>query len=220
MREVENQMHLSISVVVLRNLLVVLALGAVAGCATVPTQLEATSPQTDAPGLGLEDQRPAIQARGGTPRLFDPLYVFGDKMFDLSPPEVLRQKLWQEFGNALAGDVLVIHAFAVENYYAATFRRNQAAGLLGAGQTAAGFMAMREAGDTFDAVFVTINATVGGQVIEIQTVEPYTVDNGRISLELSRSTRESIEAAKLAVSRAIDEAVEILRPAKAEASTP
>lgn len=168
----------------------------------------------------IDDQRPRIHARGGIPKLFDPLYVFGDPMFEPAPPEALRRARWQKFGADLAGEVVVINALSVENYFAATFRRSQSAGLTGAGHTGAGFQAMRAAGGTFDAVFVTISATFRGDSFTVVTVEPYAVNMNRLSLEMARSTTESREAAQRAVSSAIDDAIERVRPMIATAASP
>lgn len=174
------------------------------GCATTGAiQLNAMDDPAESNGVLIEDRRPEIQTRGGSPRLLEPLYVFGDALFDPAPAAALRAALWREFGDSLGEEVILLETLAVENYFAATSRRSQSAGLTAAGQTGAGLLAMREQGGSFDAVFVSIGGQFRGKEFAVLEAEPYTVNVNRLSLDMAKNTLESRQAAQLAVNRAI-----------------
>lgn len=105
------------------------ALVMLTGCATTGAiQLNTMDGPMDSNGVRIDDLRPVIQARGGSPRLLEPLYLFGDALFDPTPVEALRAALWHEFGDSLGEEAILLETLAVENYFAATSRRSQSAG--------------------------------------------------------------------------------------------
>lgn len=190
----------------------VVASVASAGCATTGAiQLEYMYGPGESNGILIDDRRPEIQARGGSPRLLEPLYVFGDALFDPAPVDALRSALWREFGDSLDEEAVVLETLAVENYFAATSRRSQSAGLIASGQTGAGLMAMRAQGGLFDAVFVSVSGQFRGNGFAVLVAEPYAVNANRLSLDMAKNTLESREAAQRAVTRAIEQAVAELR---------
>lgn len=119
------------------------------------------------------DERPAKELKGGLPLFFDPTYSIPDKRFTPLLTDVLGAELQARLGERLAGKPVTLKRLQVQNYFAATYQQNQAAGLAVVGAVSGTVIASVRNRGAVDAIIYRAEGSVDGRPFSVEYAQAY-----------------------------------------------